>query len=44
MATLSHFDDLGVNRDGQLDRAVDQIEAIIWAERSRVAPRVFSVD
>lgn len=44
MATLSHFDYLVVNRDRQLDRAVDQIEAIIWAERSRVAARVFTVD
>lgn len=44
MAALSHFDYLVINRAGQLDRAVAQIEAIIWAERSRVAPRVFTAD
>jgi guanylate kinase len=36
---LDLFDYLVVNADGELDRAVDTIEAIICAEHHRVQPR-----
>ena len=34
-----HFDYVVVNRDGQVDRAVEELRAIITAERLRVRPR-----
>ncbi|MCS7282951.1 MAG: guanylate kinase [Anaerolineae bacterium] len=39
MACLDLFDYVVVNREGQLDRAVDQIVAIMEAEHCRVRPR-----
>ena len=40
MERLSEFDYVVVNRDGELDRAVDDVIAIIQAEHRRVEPRV----
>jgi guanylate kinase len=40
MERLSEFDYVVVNRDGELDRAVDDVIAIIRAEHCRVEPRV----
>jgi guanylate kinase len=40
MQELPKFDYVVVNRDGQLDRTVDDIEAIIRAEKLRAQPRV----
>ncbi|MDY7077278.1 MAG: guanylate kinase [Chloroflexota bacterium] len=40
MEQLSKFDYVVVNRDGELDRAVDDVIAIIQAEHCRVKPRV----
>ena len=37
---LAEFDYVVVNRDGELDRAVDDVIAIIRAEHCRVEPRV----
>ncbi len=39
MDALSAYDYVVVNRDGQLDQAVDDIRSIIMAERLRVHPR-----
>ena len=39
MAALSSYDYAVINRDGQLDEAVDDIRSIITAERLRVVPR-----
>jgi guanylate kinase len=39
MEALSDYDYVVINRDGQLDRAVDDIRSIITAERLRVHPR-----
>lgn len=39
MACLDLFDYVVVNREGELDRAVDQIVAIMEAEHCRVRPR-----
>ncbi|HEX8733087.1 MAG TPA: guanylate kinase [Ktedonobacterales bacterium] len=39
MAELSKYDYLIINRDDHLDEAVNQLEAIMWAEHSRVSPR-----
>lgn len=36
---MADFDYVVVNADGQLDRTVDMIAAIIDAEKSRVHPR-----
>ena len=40
MRQMSEFDYVVVNRDGELDRAVDDALAIIRAEHCRVEPRV----
>ena len=40
MERLQEFDYAVVNRDGELDQAVDDVMAIIQAEHSRVEPRV----
>ncbi len=40
MKRLSEFDYVVVNRDGELDRAVDDVIAIIRAEHCRIEPRV----
>jgi guanylate kinase len=40
MKRLAEFDYAVVNRDGELDRAVDDVIAIIRAEHCRVKPRV----
>ncbi len=40
MGRLPEFDYVVVNRDGELDRAVDDVLAIIQAEHCRVEPRV----
>jgi len=40
MTRLPEFDYVVVNRDGELDRAVDDVLAIIQAEHCRVEPRV----
>ena len=40
---LPNFDYFVVNRDGQLDRAVDDVMAIIQAEHCRVKPRVVTL-
>ncbi len=39
MAELSKYDYVIVNREGRLDEAASQLEAILWAEHSRVSPR-----
>jgi len=43
METLPMFDYLVINRQGELDRAVADIEAIITAEKCRVKPREISL-
>lgn len=43
METLDKFDYVVVNREGDLDHTVRQIEAIVAAERCRVNPRVFTL-
>ena len=42
MAEMAQFDYVVVNKQGELLRAVQQIEAIMWAEKSRVVPRLLS--
>jgi guanylate kinase len=39
MRRVGEFDYLVVNEDGKLDQTVDQVKAIITAERARVRPR-----
>ncbi|HEV8633434.1 MAG TPA: guanylate kinase [Chloroflexota bacterium] len=39
LAAADEYDYRVVNRDGQLDRAVDEVAAIVAAERARVPPR-----
>jgi guanylate kinase len=39
MASIEHFDYIVINGDDQLDRAVEQICAIVLAEKQRVRPR-----
>jgi guanylate kinase len=39
MAELSKYDYVIINRDERLDEAASQLEAIMWAEHSRVNPR-----
>lgn len=39
MAELPKYDYVIVNREGRLDEAASQLEAIMWAEHSRVSPR-----
>lgn len=39
MAELPNYDYVIVNRDERLDEAASQLEAIMWAEHSRVRPR-----
>ena len=41
MAQLPMFDYIVVNEHGQLDKVIDQIEAIITAEKLRVKPREY---
>lgn len=43
MRRLPEFDYVVVNRDGELDRAVDDVVAIMRAEHCRVKPRVVSL-
>ena len=43
MRRLPEFDYVVVNRDGELDRAVDDVVAIMRAEHCRVKPRVVKV-
>lgn len=43
MARLSEFDYVVVNREGELDRAVDDVLAIIRAEHCRTRPRVVNL-
>ncbi len=43
MEKLPLFDYLVINRHGELDRAVADVEAIITAEKSRVKPREISL-
>lgn len=43
MAQLPLFDYVVVNRDGQLEAAVHEIQAIIQAEKCRVRPRTISL-
>lgn len=40
---VEHFDYVVINREGHLDEAVNQIRAIITAEKQRVFPRVVSL-
>jgi guanylate kinase len=39
MAELPKYDYLIINRDDRLDEAANQLQAILWAEHSRVFPR-----
>lgn len=43
MERLSEFDYVVVNRDGELDRAVDDVLAIVQAEHRRAKPRVIKL-
>jgi guanylate kinase len=43
MEKLSEFDYVIVNRDGELDRAVDDVLAIVQAEHRRAKPRVMKL-
>lgn len=43
MEQIRHFDYVVVNREGDLDRAVEQVVAIIQAEHCRVHPRIVQV-
>ncbi len=43
MSRLPEFDYVVVNRDGELDRAVDDVLAIIQAEHCRAQPRVLKL-
>ena len=43
MEQIHHFDYVVVNREGDLDRAVEQVVAIIQAEHCRVHPRIVQV-
>ena len=43
LQTLPMFDYLVINREGELERAVEDIEAIIAAEKHRVKPREISL-
>lgn len=43
MAAIGDFDYLVINKQGELVRAVSQVEAIIQAEKSRVHPALFSL-
>ena len=43
LQTLPMFDYLVINREGELERAVEDIEAIIAAEKRRVKPREISL-
>lgn len=43
MAAMDSFDYVVVNKQGELIRAVAQVEAIITAEKSRVKPNIFSL-
>lgn len=44
MACVDAFDYLVINRDDQLDQTVDQITAIVLAEKQRVFPRRPTID
>ena len=43
IGTIPEFDYLVTNTQGELDKAVAQVESIIAAEKSRVHPRLFSL-
>jgi guanylate kinase len=43
MTRIDMFDYVAVNEHGQIDRVVDEIKAIITAEKMRVAPREYSL-
>lgn len=43
LGAMSAFDYVVVNRQGELAKAVTQVEAIIIAEKSRVKPNVFTL-
>ncbi len=43
MAAISSFDYAVINKQGELIKAVAQVEAIIIAEKSRVTPNVFTL-
>jgi guanylate kinase len=43
MARLPEFDYVVVNREGELDRAVDDVLAIVRAEHCRTQPRVVAL-
>ena len=43
MTRIDIFDYVAVNEHGQIDRVVDEIKAIITAEKMRVAPREYSL-
>ena len=44
MGQISLFDYMVVNRQGAIDQAVSEIEAILTAEKCRVAPRQVALD
>jgi guanylate kinase len=43
MTKVGMFDYIAVNEHGQIDRVVDEIRAIITAEKMRVAPRQYNL-
>ena len=44
MAVAPSYDYRVVNREGELERAVDQVAGIVAAERARVPPRIVELD
>ena len=43
MDAMTHFDYLVINKQGELTKAVSQIESIIATEKSRVHPALFTI-
>jgi guanylate kinase len=43
MKTIGMFDYVAINEHGQIDRVVDEIRAIITAEKMRVCPREYNL-
>ena len=43
MTKVAMFDYIAVNEHGQIDRVVDEIRAIITAEKMRVTPREYNL-
>jgi guanylate kinase len=43
MTRIDMFDYIAVNEHGQIDRVVDEIRAIISAEKMRVKPREYNL-